>query len=137
MAYTIKISYTAGKSDFINQLVDSISRIFYPGHSYLDNPNFPDAGFNKNVTGFGSGMTADAFINSSCAHPGVIAHLKQAAANGSVEFTLDDADKAAYYVELGTALADEGYAIVVKNGEKQIFPVVASAVEDESHAGTV
>lgn len=134
MAYTIKISYTAGKSDFINQLVDSISRIFYPGHSYLDNPNFPDTGFDKNVTGFGSGMTADAFINSCCAHPGVIAHLKQAAANGSVEFTLEDADKAAYYVELGTALADEGYAIVVKNGEKQIFPVVASAVEDQPHS---
>ena len=72
------------------QPVDQICSIFLPTNAAADLPAFEGTYYDTNVAGFGEGMSIEKFFADSVAHPGLIAALKLAVANGEYAFETED-----------------------------------------------
>ena len=111
---TIKIVYTAisaPAADAVNQ----ICATFVPNNAAADNAAFEGTYYDTNVSGIGSGMALESFFAQSVAHPGLIAALKLAVANGEYEFDTEDEGTIMYLEEIVStgAVADQGFEITV------------------------
>lgn len=93
--------------------VDGICRTFVPINAAADNAVFAGTYYDTNVDGNGAGMSIEQFVKDSVAHPGLIAALKKAAAEGSCEFTTEDQKEILYLGEVAGAIADQGYVIEI------------------------
>jgi hypothetical protein len=67
--------------------------------------------------GIGEATSLADFVAEAVAHPGIIAYLRKAVADGSFEFETDNPDDIVYWGELGPALENEGFVITVTDEE--------------------
>ena len=67
--------------------------------------------------GIGEATSLVDFVDEAVAHPGIIAYLRKAVADGSFEFETDNPDDIVYWSELAPALANEGFTITVTDEE--------------------
>jgi hypothetical protein len=109
----ITIKYTAITAP--TQVVSDIFRHFDPKNAAADNPAFEGTYYDTNVDGRGVLETPEEFFKNSIAHPGVILALKRAQEAESHQYVVvtEDADTIAYYEEIASALADQGFTITV------------------------
>ena len=63
--------------------------------------------------GIGEATSLVDFVGEAVAHPGIIAFLRKAVADGSFEFETDDPNDIVYWGELAPALKNEGFVITV------------------------
>ena len=109
---TIKIVYTAITAP-VADTAANICAIYVPTNAAADLAPFEGTYYDTNVAGFGEGMSIDKFFADSVAHPGLIAALKLAVANGEYEFETDDVNTIMYAEEVAPAVADQGFEITV------------------------
>ena len=112
MANTIKIKYTAPVAPNA-QAVTPICRYFYPAGCAADHPCMEGTYYDTNVQGWGEATALDQFMAQMVAHPGLVAAVKQAVANG--EYTMEDVNEAVklYIYEVAPALAEQGFTFEV------------------------
>lgn len=111
MAKTITITYTAPVAPSI-QVVDPICRMFEPNNAAADNAAYAGTYYDTNVDGWTQATTLEDFLKSCVAHPGLIAALRKAAADGSYEFEATDKE-ALYLGEVAPAVKDQGFVIEI------------------------
>ena len=111
---TVKITYTAVSAPTADA-VAQICATFVPTNAAADLAPFDGTYYDTNVEGFGEGMTIEKFFQASVAHPGLIAALKLAVANGEYEFDTEDEKTIMYLEEIVStgAVADQGFEIEV------------------------
>lgn len=149
MAYQVVITHT-GNPDPDNRIVASICRLFYPAMSYVDTPVFEegykvgDAEEDKiygksvyatNVDGFGFGAfqytAEDAMI--PVPFPAAVSAFRfsSMAEDGKVTLTVDSWKEAAFYKEVGEALAAQGFTVEVTE-QTEPEPGTAEAGDEAS-----
>lgn len=111
---TVKITYTAVSAPAA-EAVAQIPATFVPTSAAADLAPFEGTYYDTNVAGLGEGVSIEGFFNASVAHPGLIAALKLAIANGEYEFETEDEKTIIYLEELVAtgAVADQGFEIEV------------------------
>ena len=111
---TVKITYTAVSAPAA-EAVAQICATYVPTNAAADLAPFEGTYYDTNVAGFGEGMSIAEFFNQSVAHPGLIAALKLAIANGEYEFDTEDEKTIMYLEEIVAtkAVADQGFEIEV------------------------
>lgn len=111
---TVTITYTAVSAPAA-ELAAQICATYVPTNAAADLPVFEGTYYDTNVYGLGEGMSIEAFFNASVAHPGLIAALKLAVANGEYTFDTEDEKLIMYLDEIVStkAVADQGFDIVV------------------------
>lgn len=111
---TIKITYTAPEVKADGKVMP-ISALFEPTNSYVDSEPYAGTVYDTNVDGFGTWDGIAAYMSSVTAHKGILLHFKEAVATPgtAVQFDVADADTASYYLEVGNALADQGFKVEV------------------------
>lgn len=111
MAHTITIKYTSPSAPSA-QPIAGICRTFVPTNAAADSSVFADTYYDTNVEGWGEGTAIEEFMNSVVAHPGLVAAIRKAIADGTYTMTdASDAD-ALYMGEVAKVL--EGQGIVVQ-----------------------
>ena len=85
-----------------------ICATYVPTNAAADNTAFDGTYYDTNVSGYGDGMSAEAFWNQQVAHPGLIAALRAAMRAGSYDWEATDAD-VQYVGEIAPALAEQGF----------------------------
>lgn len=108
----ITITYTAPVAPQA-QPIDEIFARFVPTNAAADNPVFDGTYYDTNVKGWGEATTIEQFMKDSVAHPGLIAILRKAIADGSYSFESDDLDLIVYLGEVAPAVAGEGFVIEI------------------------
>ena len=110
----IKITYTAISAP-TTEVGAQICGTYVPTNAAADLPVFEGTYYDTNVAGFGEGLAVEKFFADSVAHPGLIAALKLAIANGEYEFDTEDEKLIMYLEEIVAtgAVADQGFEIVV------------------------
>jgi len=98
------------------QPVDQICSIFLPTNAAADNAAFDGTYYDTNVYGFEYAETLEQFMKDSVAHPGLVAALRKAIADGSYEFEADEKE-ALYMGEVAPALADQGFQFEIADAE--------------------
>lgn len=116
MAKKVTITYTAISAPSADTAAQ-ICATFVPTNAAADNAAFDGTYYDTNVAGVGEGMAVETFIKNSIAHPGLVLALKEAIANGTFEYTVDDELEAAYLEEVGSAVADQGFKITVADSD--------------------
>mgnify|MGYP003292300516 CR=1 FL=1 len=108
---SITIAYTAPVAPAIRTA--NICPTFVPTNAACDDSDFEGTYYDTNVYGFGEGMTLEQFMAAQVAHPGIVAALRVAIADGT--YTIDEAtaDDVLYFGELKSALADQGFEITI------------------------
>ena len=109
---SIKITYTAieaPKADLVAQICST----YVPTSAAADLPVFEGTYYDTNVAGFGEGMSIETFFANAVAHPGLVAALKLAVANGEYEFETEDEKTIMYLESVAPAVADQGFEIEV------------------------
>lgn len=109
---TVKITYTAISAPTA-EAVAQICATFVPTNAAADLAPFEGTYYDTNVFGIGEGMGIDKFFQDSVAHPGLIAALKRAVADGEYEFDTEDEKTIMYLEEVAHAVASQGFEIVV------------------------
>lgn len=111
---TITITYTAVSAP-VADAVAQICAVFVPTNAAADLAPFDGTYYDTNVYGFGEGMAIQKFFADSVAHPGLIAALKLAVAEGEYEFDTEDEKLIMYLDEIVStgAVADQGFEITV------------------------
>ena len=112
MAHTITITYTRPVAPAINP-VAPICRVMMPNNCAADMPAFDGTYYDTNVEGWGEGTALESFMNSVVAHPGLVAAVRKAIADGT--YTIADAtsEDALYAGEVAKALKDQGITIAI------------------------
>ena len=112
MANTIRIKYTAPVAPNV-AAVTPICRYFFPAGCAADHPSMEGTYYDTNVQGWGEATALDQFMSQMVAHPGLVAAVKQAVANG--EYTMEEVNEAVklYICEVAPALADQGFTFEV------------------------
>lgn len=117
MAKTITITYeaiAAPSTDIAQQICD----VFYTNNNASRNAAYDGTYYDTNVDGFGEATTLEAYMAQMVAHPGLVAALRYAIANGSYEYTEATEKDALYAAELAPALKDQGFTIEVTETEE-------------------
>ena len=115
MAKNITITYTAPVAPSA-QVVDPICRMFHPDNAAADNAAFAGTYYDTNVDGWTQATTLEDFMKDCVAHPGLVAALRKAAADGT--YTFEATDKEALYLgEVAPAVVDQGYVINISDVE--------------------
>lgn len=109
---TITIAYTAISAP-VDNLAAQICATFVPTNAAADLAVFDGTYYDTNVAGFGEGMSIEKFFADSVAHPGLIAGLKFAVADGEYEFETEDLATIEYAKSVAPAVADQGFTITV------------------------
>jgi len=109
---TISITYTAIEAPAANAGAQ-ICATYVPTNAAADLAPFVGTYYDTNVEGFGEGMAIEKFYADSVAHPGLIAALKFAVADGSYEFTTEDEKLIMYLEGVKDALAPQGFEIEI------------------------
>lgn len=115
MAKNITITYVAPVAPLTGAAAE-ICRIFKPDNAAADMPAVAGTYYDTNVEGNGTIGTLEDFMNKMVAHPGLIAALRKAQADGSYEFEADDKE-ALYMGEVQKALADQGFTIEIADAD--------------------
>lgn len=113
---SITIAYTAPVAPVANP-VDQICAIFQPTNAACDNAAFAGTYYDTNVEGWGTATTLEQFMKDSVAHPGLIAALRKAVADGTYTFTTEDNDLILYMGEVAPAVVDQGFVITIADAE--------------------
>lgn len=108
----IKIEYTEVVAPE-DQKVLPICALFEPNGSYIDSPPYDGTVYDTNVEGYGQWEGLTKYLETVSSHPGIMIMFKQAVKDGEVEFEETDPQIVAYYNELGTVLAQQGFKITV------------------------
>lgn len=111
--YTITIKYTAPTAPVADASAQ-ICALFYPANAAADLDVFKDTYYDTNVEGmYAGGASIEGFVQKMVAHPGLVAALRRAVADGEAKFETED-DKAYLLMkEAEPALADQGFEITV------------------------
>lgn len=109
---TITITYTAITAP-ANEVGAQICALYMPTNAAADLAPFDGTYYDTNVEGFGECMPVAKFYADSIAHPGLIAALKRAVADGEYEFETDDLKTIQYCEEVANAVASQGFTITV------------------------
>lgn len=127
--YKINIKYVAPAVEVVEGGV-GICRMFEPAASYVDSPAYAGSVYDTNVEGRGIATTHEEFMGMMNAHPGIIAALRQAKANG--EITIETADWKDYVFaqEIAASLAEEGFTITATADEAAAAAPDAGEGED-------
>ena len=112
MAHTITIKYTRVVAPAVNP-VAPICPVMMPTNAAADMKAFEGTYYDTNVAGWGEGTALEAFMSNVVAHPGLVAAVRKAIADGT--YTITDATEAdaLYAGEWAKALADQGITVVV------------------------
>lgn len=108
----VTITYTAISAPTVDTAA-SICGVFSPANAASDLAAFDGTYYDTNVAGFGEGMSVEAFIKGSVAHPGLVLALKNAVKDGSYAFETTDEQYIEYLNEVADAVADQGFKIEV------------------------
>lgn len=110
----IKIVYNAISAPTA-ELAAQICATYVPTNAAADLAPFEGTYYDTNVYGIGEGMSLEDFFKASVAHPGLIAALKLAVAEGEYEFDTEDEKLIMYLDEIVStgAVADQGFEITV------------------------
>ena len=112
MAHTIIISYTSvvKPADIAGA---SICPVMMPTDCAANMSAFDGTYYDTNVEGWGEGTALEAFMGSVVAHPGLVAAVRKAIADGTYTITDATAADALYAGEWAKALADQGITVLV------------------------
>lgn len=115
MAYKVTIVY-AGLTPDYEALVAPVMRLYRPNNSYIDTPAYEGTVYDTNVPGWGSLEQMEPFATTSIPFPVPLAQFKLAVVgkDNMVEFTVEDYKEAFYYMQVGIALADQGFTVSVE-----------------------
>ena len=108
----VTITFTAPEAP-VAQPVDQICSVFLPTNAAADNAAFDGTYYDTNVYGWTVAETLEQFMKDSVAHPGLIAALRKAIADGTYTFEADEKE-ALYIGEVAPALADQGFTFEVE-----------------------
>lgn len=72
--------------------------------------------YDTNVWGFDPATSLEEFMASQVAHPGIVAALRAAVANGTYEFEAFG-DEALYWGEIKPAIEDQGFTVTIDGGD--------------------
>lgn len=109
---TITITYTAISAPAA-EAVAQICAVYLPTNAAADLAPFNGTYYDTNVAGYGAAMPIEKFFADSVAHPGLIAGLKFAVANGEYAFETEDLATIEYAKSVAPAVVDQGFTIVV------------------------
>lgn len=129
MAYTVVIKYN-GVEQEVDRVAAPICSLFVPTSSYIDTPAYTEgipadveddekvalkSVYATNVKGWGSIKVPEPYASTSVPFPAPLAQFKLAVVgeDNQVTFDVDDYKEAFYYQELGAALADQGFEVMV------------------------
>lgn len=112
---TITIAYTAPAAPRASSVAE-ICATFQPNNAACDLDVFADTYYDTNRTGWTPATSIEQFMASQVAHPGVIAALRAAMAEGEFVIEFPTEDDILYYGELAPAVADEGFTITIDGG---------------------
>ena len=110
---SITITYSAITAP-ANEVGAQICAIYLPTNAAADLAPFEGTYYDTNVAGFGEGMSIEKFYADSVAHPGLIAALKRAVADGEYVFETEDEATIQYLEEVANAVASQGFTISVE-----------------------
>ena len=113
MAKNVTITYTAPVAPSA-QVVDPICRMFLPNNAAADNAAYAGTYYDTNVDGWTQATTLDDFMKSCVAHPGLIAALRKAAADGTYTFETTQ-EEALFLGEVAPAVKDQGFVIEIED----------------------
>lgn len=113
MTATITITYTAIAAPSVDP-VAQICATFVPTNAAADLPAFEGTYYDTNVAGFGEAMKVEKFFADSVAHPGIIAAMKLAVANGTYTFTTEDELAVMFLQECTPAIKDQGFEVEIE-----------------------
>ena len=108
---TVTLTYTA-PTPIPVQAGKQICSIFYPDNAACDLKCFDGTYYDKNVAGYGEGLGIEKFFADSVAHPGLIAAIRKAMADGDYSFEVDEKE-ALYLGECAKALKDQGITVEI------------------------
>ena len=108
----ITITYTAISAPAADA-TEQICAVYLPTNAAADNAVFDGTYYDTKVQGFGEATPVEKFFADSVAHPGLIAALKLAVANGEYAFETEDEKTIMYLEEVAPAVADQGFVIEV------------------------
>lgn len=111
MAKNITITYVAPVAP-VEGSAAQICRTFEPNNAAADYPAVAGTYYDTNVPGFGIAEPLESFMAKMVAHPGLVAALRKAIADGTYAFEADEKE-ALYFGELKPALADQGFTIEI------------------------
>lgn len=139
MSYTVTIKYTGIETD-ASRIVAPICRIFVPTSSYIDTPvytqggplgtgeakEYPKSIYATNVDGWGNIDVVAPYASTSIPFPVPMAQFNLAVVgrNNEVTFEVADYKEAFYYMQVGAALADQGFSVTVFQDGKQVYPAI-------------
>ena len=110
---SITIAYTAITAP-ANETGAQICSVYLPTSAAADLAPFEGTYYDTNVEGFGECMSIEKFYADSIAHPGLIAALKRAVAEGEYVFETEDEATIQYLEEVTNAVASQGFTITVE-----------------------
>lgn len=110
---TVTITYVAPVAP-VARVGENIFPEYVLTGGYANNEKIIEENIYDNApSGLGIDFDLDAWMSANTMHPGVLLAFKKAMADGEYEFTVADDIEAAYYEEVGTALADNGFTVAV------------------------
>lgn len=124
MAYTISIAYAGLTQPVDERCFWEIPRTWGPKRSYIDTKPYEGTVYDTNIDGWGFIEMPEPYASTSLPFPVPLAQFKLATMGGVVTFETDDYKEAFYYAEVGAAVADQGFEIVVTAADgSQLYPV--------------
>jgi hypothetical protein len=112
---TITIAYTAPVAPQ-NGRVAEIFSSFMPTNAAADLPAFEGTYYDTNVKGWVPAQSLEEYMEGQIAHPGVVAALRAAIANGTYTIENPTANEVLYWGELKPALVTEGFTVTIDDG---------------------
>jgi hypothetical protein len=131
MAYKVTITY-AGVAKEVESLILPVCRLYRPNPNYSDSPAYEGSVYNTNTPGMGSpgGVwnyaidQMEPFATTSIPFPVSLAQFKLAVVgkDNTVTFTVEDYLQAFYYMQIGVAMADQGFRVTVEDLTAAVAP---------------
>lgn len=111
---TISITYTALNAP-VDSIVPQICDIYDTRNNNASSMGVFDGTYydTRVAPGIGEATSLAKFVSEAVAHPGIIAILRKAVADGSFEFETTDTNEIVYWGELAHALKNEGFTVTV------------------------
>lgn len=110
---TVTITYTALNAPvepITPQICDILTRYNNAASMSVFDGTYYDT---RTAPGIGEATSLADFVGAAVAHPGIIAILRKAVADGEFEFETTDTKEIVYWGELAPALKNEGFTITV------------------------
>ena len=110
---TVSITYTALNAPVepsTPQICDILTRYNNASSMAVFDGTYYDT---RVAPGIGEATSLADFVGAAVAHPGIIAILRKAVADGTFEFETTDTNEIVYWGELAPALKNEGFDITV------------------------